>query len=312
MKTILVILSVLFATNMNAQVCCSPIGNGQAGGGASMNNWAEQWPNSLIGDHRWHWMIDLQVNERGRAGNILYGPQTTLVAEISKSVGLRNILFLSGAGNWGTIEERVTYQNVSTSAYSGSGSFGIRRALGKQGRNWVQIQLILPGKSNYLDDTFPFDSEESVKGEVLMLHNQPMPWSGLKPEFFATVSISGAYQKNAQKRDNIYSDHKFITHVSSAIHQWYPLFFAPFVQVQAEQLLAPPSVWTTERETRILASSSIGFDLAVAKPPWDIIKLRIGVPIYAKSSQNGFPDGTQPSAYVLLAINHGGILGTRK
>ena len=133
----ILIFSVLLATSSIGQVCCSPVGSGQAGGGASMNNWIAQWPNTLMGDKNWHWMSDAQITHRGPAGNISYGPQITTFIELSRSVGLRNVFFLNCYGGVGSLTESVTYLKSSTISYSGGFSAGIRSALGERGRTYA-------------------------------------------------------------------------------------------------------------------------------------------------------------------------------
>ncbi len=307
-----IILYLLFAINLSAQVCCSPVGNGQTGGGALMDNWGTQWPNSLIEDHRWHWLGSVHISARGPAGNIKYGPQNNLQLEVSRALGHRNIVFLTGSGRWGVIEENVSFENVKTVAYGGSIAGGIRRAVGNRGRSWVRLQLKLPSSPVYVNDRFPFNAEEAITFEVFMLHNYPMLWEELSPDFLSTISTAFMYQKNIEAGSAIYSDHLSILHLSSSIHSLYPFFIAPFLQLKLEQLLVPPSSWTTSREKRSLSTVYVGVDLAISKPYWDMVKLRVGVPIFYQASSNGFPDGTQPAAFAMAVLDYAGIVGLGK
>ncbi|NQV42171.1 MAG: hypothetical protein HQ506_07445 [Candidatus Marinimicrobia bacterium] len=272
-----------------------------------MNNWIAQWPNTLMGGKNWHWMSNTQITHRGPAGNINYGPQLNTFVEVSRSAGMRNVLFVNGYGGVGSLSESVTYLESSTISYSSGFSAGIRRALGDRGRSYAQLMLKLPGEIQYLNEDFPFDSEEGISLSVLVLHRIPMPWAKISPEFLSDLSTSALYEKNTVVRDNILSDHRSLVHISSAIHSAFPLFLAPFIQLKAEQLLAPPSIWTNDRESRILASTVAGIDLAISTPYWEKIKVRIALPLMAWSSSNGFPDGSQPAPYLMLAVNTSGI-----
>ncbi|MBC8376339.1 MAG: hypothetical protein H8E26_09850 [FCB group bacterium] len=308
MKYILLI-GILALSNAVGQVCCSPVGSGQAGGGASMNNWVAHWPNTLMGDDNWHWMSDAQITHRGPAGNINYGPAVNILFEVSHSIGRRNVFFANGYGGVGSLEEKVTYLESSTISYSGGFSMGLRIALGDRGRSFGQLLLNLPSKIEYLNQDFPFDSEEGISWSVLLLYTHPVPWAKFNPDFLNALSFSFLYEKNTMKRDNILSDHRSLVHLSSAIHSWHPLFLAPFVQLRAEQLIAPPSIWSGTRETRILGSVEVGIDVAISKPYWEYIKVRVAWPFAAWSSSNGFPDGSQPASYLMLAVNTSGIFG---
>jgi hypothetical protein len=260
-----------------------------------------------MGDNNWHWMSDVQLSNRGPAGNIYYGPQLNAFIEVSRSISPRNVLFINGYGGLGSLEERVTYLESRTISYSGGLSTGLRMALGNRGRAYAQFKINLPGQTKYLNDEFPFVSEVSPSGDILLLYNQPMPWAEFNPDLLGSLSVSWLYQKNTAVQDNILSDHLSVIHISSSIHTWYPIFIAPFVQLESEQLLAPPSIWTGTREKRILASSSAGIDLAISKPFWESIKIRLGLPFIAWSSSNGFPDGTQPAPYLMIAVNTAGV-----
>ena len=304
----LILLSLALASIVNAQVCCSPIGSGQSGGGSNMNTWIAQWPNTLIRDDIWHWMVDIQVANQGPVGNITYGPQLNSFFEVSRSISRRQVLFLDAYAGIGSLEEKVTYTNSSTISYSGGISGGLKVAIGNQGRTFAQFLFNIPASIQYTNAEFPFDSEEGSSGGLLILHNQPMPWAQFSPDLLSSLSLSWQYMKNTEVRDNILSDHRNVMHISSSIHSWYPIFLAPFIQLKSEQLLAPPSIWTDARETRLLSSASAGIDLALSKPGWENIKLRIGFPLLSWSSSNGFPDGTQPAAYFFIAANAGGIL----
>jgi len=283
------------------------VGSGQAGGGASMNNWVAHWPNKLMGDNNWHWMSDVQVTHRGPAGNIKNGPAMNIFIEISHSLGPRKVLFVSGYGGVGSLEERVTYLKSSTISYSGGFATGLRIELGNRGRSFAQFMLNLPSQVEYFNQDFPFDSEEGISWSALLLYTNPMPWVKYNPDFLSALSLSWLYQKNTMKRDNILSDHRSLLHVSSAIHTWYPFFLAPFAQLKAEQLIAPPSIWTGTRETRVLGSIVAGIDMVVSKPYWENVKIRVAWPLIAWSSSNGFPDGSQPAPYIMLAMNTSGI-----
>ena len=167
--------------------------------------------------------------------------------------------------------------------------------------------LKLPSEMQYLNDDFPFESEEGILLSVLILHRIPMPWAEFNPEFLSDLSTSVLYEKNTVIRDDILSDHRSLIHISSAIHSAFPLFLAPFIQLKSEQLLAPPSIWTNNRESRILASTVAGIDFALSKPYWENIKVRLALPLMAWSSSNGFPDGSQPAPYLMVAVNTSGI-----
>ncbi|NQV14006.1 hypothetical protein HQ531_01005 [bacterium] len=296
----------LLSLNVIAQVCCSPVGSGQAGGGAIMNNSVAQWPNQIFYDTQLHWTTDIQVSILSPSGNIEYGPQLNASLELSKSLNPRNVFYVSGSYNLGSLHERVTYQQFETLTHSGKARGGIRHSLGKAGRNWLQMQFSVPGPIKYQEDSFPFDSEESAKIEILLLRNQIMPWSIQNPGFLGLLSITGLFQKNLEQKDNILSDQLSLLHLSSTVDSWYPFYVAPYAQIRSEQLLAPPSIWTAEREVRSLSSIVLGVDLAINRPVWDAFKLRIGIPVFAHSSSNGFPDGTQPASYLKLAVNWGG------
>ncbi len=306
--TKLTLLVLVISAYANAQVCCSPVGSGQAGGGALMNNWVAHWPNTLMGDDNWHWMSDMQITNRGPAGNIHYGPQVNTIFEVSRSISRRNVLFVNAYAALGALEEKVTYLNSETLSYSGGISGGIRIAIGNRGRTFTQVLLNLPGHIEYVNDDFPFNTEAGMSGGLLLLHNIPMPWAISNPDFLSALSIAWSYQKNSVIRENILSDHRSVLHLSSSIHSVYPIFLAPFIQIKSEQLLAPPTVWTSTREKRLLGVASMGIDLAISKPYWEKIKLRIAFPIIARSSSNGFPDGTQPAAYLSMAANTAGII----
>ena len=302
------LIAFIFTVQLNAQVCCSPVGNGQAGGGAFMDNWSAHWPNMLFSDQKWHWMTDLNLNTRTASGNIEYGPQVSMSSELSRSVGNRNVLYFSAGVDGGSIHERVTFSQSETLWYSGSLMTGLRRALGNKGRRWTQVQLTAPSSISYTDDEFPFNARSALRGELLFLQNIPMPWSAQYPAFLSLISLSGLYQKNYESGDDILSDNLGLLHISSAIHNIQPLFIGPFIQLRSEQLLVPPSIWTSQREKRSLSSLSVGLDLSISRPNWDLVKIRVGIPVFSQSSSNGFPDGTQPSAYLNLSVNTGGIL----
>jgi len=309
MKTL---LTLLLAANMvlNAQVCCSPVGSAQAGGGALMNNWRSHWPNALFGDDDLHWFTDIQLSGRGPAGNIQYGPQLNLQAEVSRSFQTRNVLYMSLSAAIGTIQEHVTFIQAVTWAYTGQASTGLRRSIGNRGQSWIQIQLAVPAATTYAEEDFPFGSENATSGEVVLLHNQRMPWFDDHPDLFSLVSMNVLYSKNLERRDDILRDNLSLVHLSAPLQQWYPVFLVPFLQLQVEQLLTPPSIWTTERDQRTLTVLYTGFDLAFSKPGWDLFQFRAGVPMWTRSSANGFPDGTQPAAYLTLALNWSGIFNT--
>lgn len=275
-----------------------------------MNNWTSHWPNALFTDDAWHWMNDLQFSFRENVGNIEYGPQAFFLSELSHSMGQRNVFFFSAGVGTGTIHERVTFIQSRTTWYAGKLSTGLRRSLGKTGRSWSQVKITAPSTTYYVEADFPFSSQETVKGELLLLQNLPLPWSHNHPGLLNTLYISGLYQKNIGRDNDTLSDDVLLLHVSSAIHTFQPLFIGTFLQFRTEQLLLPPSIWTTERETRLLSIASAGLDLAMTRPGWELIKLRVGFPIWSRSSSNGFPDGTQPTAYFNVAFNLNGTFNS--
>ena len=302
------LLSLLLTLGAQAQVCCSPVGSGQAGGGMLANHWNAQWPNPVIINSDWNWVSNIQLSAQDQAGNIAYGPQLNASVEVSRAIHGLAVLFFNGSLGMGSIEEGVSYQNYSTSAYSSKLSTGLRMVLGTRGRSYAQMVFTLPRPIVYSESDFPFDSEESLTAGILLLHNMTMPWADSKPGLFNTVSMSALYQKNLKQQDNILRDHRVSLHLSTAVYAWQPLFLAPFFQLQSDQFMAPPSIWTHARETRQLVSASVGMDLALSIPGWERLRLRMGVPVFSGSSMNGFPDGTQPTAYLILAVNFRGVV----
>lgn len=302
------ILLMVMTAYVNAQVCCSPVGSSQAGGGTMMSSWVTHWPNILMGNENWHWMADMQMTTRAPVGNINYGPELNAQFEVSRSVSNRNVAFINAYAGLGTLEENVTYLSSATLSYTGGISGGVRVALGNRGRTFGQVMFNLPGRIRYENDEFPFTSEAGMSLGFVVLHSISFPWATINPDLLANLSLSWMYQKNLQVQDNILSDHLSIVHLASSIQSMYPFFVAPFVQMRTEQLIAPPTVWTSERGKRLLMITSVGMDLALSKPHWDKVKIRIALPIFARSSSNGFPDGTQPAAYISMALNTSGIV----
>ncbi len=272
-----------------------------------MNNWVAHWPNTLMSDDYWHWKSGAQVVQSGPSGNINYGPQLNVFVELSRSIYPQNVFFVNGYAGIGSLAENVTFLNSSTISYASGLSMGMRVALGNHGRSFVQLKLKQPGKVNYVNDDFPFESVEGQSISILLLHTKPMLWNTFSPNFLSVLSMSWFYSKNTVIQDNILSDHQSSIHLSSEIQSWFPLYLAPFMQLRTEQLIAPPSIWTGTRETRALGSVETGIDIAISRPYWEHMKARIAFPVAAWSSSNGFPDGSHPTPYLVLAVNTSGI-----
>lgn len=303
-----VLLLLLLMSFGHGQVCCSPVGSGRAGGGAVMNRWLVQWPNILMESGEWHWLLDTQVMHRNPAGNIGYGPQLVIAAEVSQSLNRRTVFFMNMQAGGGELEEKVSYGNESTLAYGWGVNGGFRLALGKRGRSFAQGMLRVPSPTQYTNRDFPFIAETVPSIEVHLLQTFQLPWFTSFPDFLNDLSTSIVYQKNLKEGSGVIRDHQSIFHLSSAINTWHPLYSAPFLQISIDRLGSPPSIWNESDHSRVLATAYLGIDLAWSAPYYENIKIRFNLPVWSFSSSNGFPDGTQPGSSIMLSINTAGVL----
>jgi len=306
LKTFIVVL--LTCRVVFSQVCCSPTGAGQAGGGVLLASSGSQWPNSIINDPYWRWLSRFQLSARSNSGNIEYGGQFEAVVEFSKAISGRSVAFVRLNAGAGEIREQVTFLGSNSSVYTGFASLGSRHSLGQMGDSWTQLKLIIPASPYYSNEQFSFPSQEVIRAEVQILSNFQMPWGMRYPMIFNHLSGIILLRKNLSNNTQVTSDNLGIVHLATTAYL-KKLNFSPFIQFQSHQLLLQ-SVDGSNSSKRWLATGTLGIDISVG---FHIVKnwsIRFGTPIYTWSSRNGFPDGTFPGMFMGVSYGFDGVLAT--
>ncbi|MFQ6613181.1 MAG: hypothetical protein ACE5D2_08805, partial [Fidelibacterota bacterium] len=292
------------------QVCCSLVGAIDRGGGTSFTHWSTHWPSPFDNHKQTKWVSGLNNSYRDNGQRrIRYGPALNAYFQVSRYVSTRTILYFHGAVDYLQLEESLSFQQASSHVLQSSFQVGSRLKL-KDTRGYLSLAVILPGQPRYSTTDFTFKTGATPSVRLLWTNRYLMPWSHLKglaaiPELTTTVS----FQKNFTERQDVYLDDDLQIHTSSAVTAFDQVTPIPFFDLTVSKLLAPPSPFESNRQTRWLGTFYGGVDLSVNR--WEWMHLRLSFPLLRWASEADFPEGTEPRTSLSIAIVKTGIFNNQ-
>jgi hypothetical protein len=304
---VLLLFSVFVLGSASGQVCCSLVGAIDRGGGTSFTHWSTHWPSPFDNHKQTKWVSGLSTSYRDNGQlRIRYGPALNAYFQVSRYLSNRTILYFHGAVDYLQLEESLSFQQASSRVLQSSFQIGSRVKL-KATRGYLSLAVILPEQPRYTATDFTFKTGATPSGRLLWTNRYLMPWSHLKglaavPELTMTVS----FQKNFTERRDVYLDDDFQIHMSTAVTAFSRVTPIPFFDLTVSKLLAPPSPFESNRQTRWLGTLYGGVDFSVNR--WDWIHLRLSFPLLRWASEADFPDGTEPRTSLSIALVKTGIL----
>ncbi len=306
------LLSLLILGTVNGQVCCSLVGAANNSNGGSLSNWNAHWPSPRVQDKQWHWVSGFNIAGSDNADHrIQYGIGTSGFVQLSRSIKTGTIGFIHSDLSTIKISESLSFDGSSTGVNSLNVGFGIRQLISQQ-VGVVSGEIIFPMNPYYTQRDFSFKTGVVPSYHISWNRNYYTHPGQLINKLIPNMSFSLGYTKNLKQKDNVFTDDKVDLHLSGTINSFVKLDVSPFVSASLEKLIAPLSPWDKNRQTRWLGVASIGIDFAPTAFSWNWLKLRAVLPVYGWYSEIGFPDGTQPSASVLITVVKNGVFNKWK
>lgn len=286
---------------LQAQVCCSPAGSAQGGGGPTMSNWNTNWPSEYRPQGSWQILLHSRYGLSEPAGRIEFGPELLLHSELSYNLSSRTVLFTNTDFSTGSIHEHVSYSESRSLRYSGTLSIGFRQAYQASSGIWSALQFSLPVLNGYENPDFLFWSKNAPTIRFNQLMNLSVP--SFIENSFQDISINLIYAKNMIRDERILTDHHLDLQLSSSFNLQESIFFIPLLLFRTQTFIAPLDLWEGERDESLLAFVSLGTDLYVTQAWLNKFALRLSVPIYSYSENGNLPEGTQAGSSLALSYN---------
>jgi hypothetical protein len=288
-------------------VCCSLVGAADNSNGSSLSNWNAHWPLANINDDRWRWLSGITVTGTNNSDyRIQYGLGAIGYIQLSRYIGNGLIGYIHSDLSFTKISESLSNEGSTTGINSASFRFGLRKLISQQ-IGVLSSEIRIPSKPNYSQKSFQFKTD--VVPSIYITWNNSFSIS--QDQFISRVlpqiSLGVGYTKNFRQKPNVFIDDRLEFHLAGSINSFVKIDISPFINGSLEKLIAPLSPWEEDRQTRWLGIGKIGLDVTPTSFKWNWMKIRFSLPVYGWYSDVGFPDGTQPSPTISVAIMKSGF-----
>ncbi len=292
MKKIFILIP--FISALFGQVCCSLVGAVNSNAGSVI---LAHYPSKLDFNQNMRWNVGLSnLINLDDSRNIRYPFGNNGYFEVSGYLTDKVVWFINTSVSFTSIKESVSFQQSSTYVLGAKVQSGFRKEL-TYNLGLAEGALTLPVKPHYSNESFPFKTG--------IVPTYSITW--IKRNLFNnSFNILFGIDKNIQEKSNVFIDNEIST-IFWLDEQILNFYVSPYLSIQHQKLIAPPTPFEDNRDTRYLGFIYLGINLIPSNSQIDFFQISLNIPIYSWVSKIGFPDGTVPSTSISIFVFSNGL-----